>query len=540
MKNKISISFIVVIVLSIMLSSFGFAHTPDFTHYFVESYGNAPIVNAYSPARTGSGSNNFVKVISKSNQPRNTNGTNPHIGVDLNMSEGTNVYSIYSGKVVSVNDTTSSQLGYVQVNLDITGDGVPDGYYIRFIHIVPSVQVNDWVDSTDIVGTVDSYKVYPPHLHFGRESSNLSLSYKMFPFYRSVSAWSYGSDLDLFTDERIEGNKLYIKGYIEDDSLTYALTRVEVYYKINNGSWSDTPAQMQLINSSTYEWEFDFSSIANSGQTVYYYLAGIRDNVPASIGNWGLWPQYYKKPPLKPSQFGTNQIQYNTHTVTSSDDHGDSRSTATPVSINSTTPGVINFGGDVDYFKFTTSSTGTYTIETASSIDTYGYLYDAYGTEITHNDDGGENTNFYISYNLSSNTTYYVKVRHYSSSGTGNYNLKIQYQSGSSDDHGDDIYHATRLYINSPKSGVINYGGDVDYFVVNSGAYTSLTFYTTGSTDTYGYLYSASGSILDSDDDSGQSYNFSISYSVTPFTDYYIKVRHYSSSGTGSYTIYAN
>jgi len=63
----------------------------------------------------------------------------------------------------------------------------------------------------------------------------------------------------------------------------------------------------------------------------------------------------------------------------------------------------------------------------------------------------------------------------------------------------------------------------------------TLTVSTTGSTDTYGYLKNASCATLASNDDYG-SLNFRIVSAVQAGT-YFVAVRHYSSSGTGAYTL---
>ena len=60
----------------------------------------------------------------------------------------------------------------------------------------------------------------------------------------------------------------------------------------------------------------------------------------------------------------------------------------------------------------------------------------------------------------------------------------------------------------------------------------SITVYTTGSNDTYGYLLSASKSQLKTDDDSGEGNNFSITYNVTAGQLYYVRACGYSSSFT--------
>ena len=108
------------------------------------------------------------------------------------------------------------------------------------------------------------------------------------------------------------------------------------------------------------------------------------------------------------------------------DDHGSSISNATVININTSTTGVIDFGGDNDYFALTITSNGTLTIDTTSGIDTYGYLLNSSGSTIISDDDSGANTNFRIQ-RLISAGSYYVRVRHYFSSSTGNYTLNTSF-----------------------------------------------------------------------------------------------------------------
>lgn len=65
------------------------------------------------------------------------------------------------------------------------------------------------------------------------------------------------------------------------------------------------------------------------------------------------------------------------------------------------------------YIKFTPTETGTYKIYATSPYDTYASLLDATGEEIVSNDDGGDDSNFMISRELTANTVYYLKVREY-------------------------------------------------------------------------------------------------------------------------------
>ena len=105
------------------------------------------------------------------------------------------------------------------------------------------------------------------------------------------------------------------------------------------------------------------------------------------------------------------------------------------------------------------------------------------------------------------------------------------------DDHSNTRSDATSLSLGSSRSGQIDTGGDVDYFRVQVSRSGTLTVYTTGYTDTYGTLQNRFGSSLETNDDGGSGNNFSIERSVSAGT-YYIAVRGYDSSATGSYAVH--
>ena len=86
-------------------------------------------------------------------------------------------------------------------------------------------------------------------------------------------------------------------------------------------------------------------------------------------------------------------------------------------------------------------------------------------------------------------------------------------------------------------SAPISYAGQYYYFTFTPPRTTSYTFYSTGSTDTYGHLYNASGAQLTSDDDSGVANNFNVTYTLTANTTYYYAARYYSASNTGTISV---
>ena len=106
---------------------------------------------------------------------------------------------------------------------------------------------------------------------------------------------------------------------------------------------------------------------------------------------------------------------------------------------------------------------------------------------------------------------------------------------GIGQDPDDTLEGATPVDLGSSTDGSLS-EGDVDYFRVEMSSAGTLTAYTTGDTDTGGYILDSS-SVLDYDDDGGEGWNFRVSASVSAGT-YYIKVEGSSSWDTGDYTLH--
>ena len=108
-----------------------------------------------------------------------------------------------------------------------------------------------------------------------------------------------------------------------------------------------------------------------------------------------------------------------------------------------------------------------------------------------------------------------------------------------SDDHGDTRAAATNLPLDDPINGAIEIWGDVDYFRVVAPTAGSLTVLTTGSLDTAGELQDSSGTILQSNNNSGITGNFGIQRTVAAGT-YYVKVIEEGNNNNGTYTLNAS
>ena len=93
------------------------------------------------------------------------------------------------------------------------------------------------------------------------------------------------------------------------------------------------------------------------------------------------------------------------------------------------------------------------------------------------------------------------------------------------------------LSLNTAKAVNITTGGQLEYFTFTPTTSGIHEFYSTGSYDTYGYLYDTNWNQIASDDDSGDDRNFKISYNLTAGTIYYFGAKMYSSSSTGSFSV---
>jgi len=143
------------------------------------------------------------------------------------------------------------------------------------------------------------------------------------------------------------------------------------------------------------------------------------------------------------------------------DDHSDTASGATTVTVGGYKDGILNNGTDQDWFKFYADSSGTYVIKTTGTTDTYGRLYQGTSTYLTANNDSGAGTNFQISRTISTIGWYYVKVTG-NNSAVGSYTIYAI-----KDDHPNSETGATTINLGSSKVGLLNYIGDEDWFNIS-------------------------------------------------------------------------
>ena len=268
---------------------------------------------------------------------------------------------------------------------------------------------------------------------------------------------------------------------------------------------------------------------------------------------------------------------------------------ATTMSANSSYSATISSSGQYKYFRYTPSASAYYVIYSTGSADTYVHLFNSSGSQLSYNDDGGDNHNFRLEYYLNAGTEYIFGIRYYSSSSTGTISFKFgntytvnynsnggsgvpssqtkdyartltlstttptrsgytfkgwatsstatvaSYQPGDSYSSNANLtlYAVwqkipTALSLNNSYTTTISTAGEMNYFTYTPSTTATYVIYSTGSVDTKCYLYNSSGSQITSDDDSGDGTNFRLSYSLTAGTTYTFGIRYYSSSTTGT------
>ncbi|WP_292995946.1 pre-peptidase C-terminal domain-containing protein [Nitrosomonas sp.] len=226
------------------------------------------------------------------------------------------------------------------------------------------------------------------------------------------------------------------------------------------------------------------------------------------------------------------------------DDYLASTATTGVVNIGGSTPGSIEVAGDQDWFQVSLVAGQTYQFRMNSASvgglgDSFLTLYNASGSELISNDDGGDGLNSLITYTASESAVYFLGARAYSS-GIGNYTVSVALVT---DDFPATIATTGVVNIGESATGSIEVSGDQDWFQVSLVAGQTYQFRlnsgsVSGLSDPYLTLYNASGSALASNNDGSGSLNSLIMYTASESGIYFLGARA-NSSGVGNYTVSA-
>ena len=127
-------------------------------------------------------------------------------------------------------------------------------------------------------------------------------------------------------------------------------------------------------------------------------------------------------------RFGLGSHAPGIHPAGAQDDHGNIRRAATAIRRAGSFPGVLEIGGDKDYFRIVVRDPTTLVVSTEGGTDTLGVLEDEDGLVLVSDSDGGPGNNFRIVYRLMPGT-YYLRVQGQDTATTGAYSVVLQLDS---------------------------------------------------------------------------------------------------------------
>lgn len=168
-------------------------------------------------------------------------------------------------------------------------------------------------------------------------------------------------------------------------------------------------------------------------------------------------------------------------------DDGDSRSTATWILPGTRAASLSQ--GDYDYFRFRVTKAGRVAVYSEGFVDTRATLLDEGGNQIALDDQGAAQNNFFLNQVLSPGT-YFIEVRSgyaISAPKTGDYRMTLRTQ------------ESAPFVDGSTFSGELT-AGSVDFYRIKVDQVGLFETYTTGTTNTGGYVYNEVGTLVGSHD----------------------------------------
>ncbi|MCZ0952873.1 MAG: leucine-rich repeat domain-containing protein [Rhodospirillaceae bacterium] len=184
----------------------------------------------------------------------------------------------------------------------------------------------------------------------------------------------------------------------------------------------------------------------------------------------------------------------------------------------------IESAGDRDYFRFTVDAPSVVTVRSEGDTNTHGLLYDGNGTVVSDASDGGDAANFRITVTLLPGT-YSIEVSGHEGTATGDYALSVE------------TAPAPELAAGARVTGNLGRTGDKNLYRLTVDAFSMMSIWTEGSTDTVGRLLDAAGAEIVADHDSGTNSNFQIERMLSAGT-YFLEVSGFVGEGeyaTGDY-----
>jgi predicted RNA-binding protein with TRAM domain len=213
-----------------------------------------------------------------------------------------------------------------------------------------------------------------------------------------------------------------------------------------------------------------------------------------------------------------------------------SGTTVTKLDENVWTDGDLPTSSDTQWFKYTATADMQYIHVSFGTLNNlYVQVYNSSGSTVGSGTNlSNSSSNKYISRSVTEGQVYYIKVSPYSSYSEGG-----TYQIGFTTSFLSPGTTTTPLYVNIWANGNIPTSSDVQWFKFTATASEQYIHVSLGTlTDLYVQVYASSGSTVGSETNLySSSSNKYTSRTVTNGQEYYIRIRPYFSSGSGTYKI---
>ncbi|MBA3880278.1 MAG: hypothetical protein C0500_11255 [Sphingobium sp.] len=220
------------------------------------------------------------------------------------------------------------------------------------------------------------------------------------------------------------------------------------------------------------------------------------------------------------------------------------------VTVGGTVTGNLETINDRDWFAITLVAGTSYTFrqESISLLDPFLRLRDGNGVLITGNDDFGGTFNSQITYTAATTGVFYLEANTAdagNANGTGTYRITTAVNGSPppapTDDFGAQAGAGNlgSVAVGSSSTGLINFGGDHDWFAITLSAGSIYRIRQEAGTlvDPRFSLRNSIGVVLTGDDDSGGGQNAQVDFTATTSGTYYIDANSADGNGTGTYTV---
>jgi Ca2+-binding RTX toxin-like protein len=238
------------------------------------------------------------------------------------------------------------------------------------------------------------------------------------------------------------------------------------------------------------------------------------------------------------------------------DDFSNSISTSGRITVGGQSRGSIDNSYDEDWFKVELIAGTTYqfdlsgakslggTLGSGISQQPYLSLFDSSGRYITASASGGVSADPRITFTPTSTGSYFLSAQELYGPGLGTYTLKAVSKGLIVDDYANNTTTSGVLKVEGQTLGNIEITSDVDWFSISLIAGQRYVFNldsasSNGLADPYLSLFSVSGTLLMSDDDSGPGRNSQLYFIPTTSGIFYLSASDFYGTSSGAYKISA-